>query len=203
MMDTIMACDSSAHTTMGHTQSQELSNELFGETPISSVTAVAAAGDSNDDDTSAMAVIRAEPPSAAIATTLPLSHTMSTKHSKRRSSSNMMPSLSPLLLLLAQLLIALPASLAQTSTKCSCSPRKYVFKLNLAAICPPLPPPFPPNEVFGAGVKDYTCTIGPEPLPSAPQQLTSADTAPDLVTNEVVEDEELEEEEEKGDMDSK
>lgn len=106
-----------------------------------------------------------------------------------------MPSLSPLLLLLAQLLIALPASLAQTSTKCSCSPRKYVFKLNLAAICPPLPPPFPPNEVFGAGVKDYTCTIGPEPLPSAPQQLTSADTAPDLVTNEVVEDEELEEEE--------
>ena len=49
---------------------------------------------------------------------------------------------------------------------CSCSPREYYFKLDLSATCPDLPPPFPPNDVFGAGVKDYTCTIGPEPVPA-------------------------------------
>ncbi len=51
-----------------------------------------------------------------------------------------------------------------TTTECVCSPRQYYFKLNLSASCPPLPPPFPPNDVFGAGVKDYTCSIGPEPV---------------------------------------
>ena len=50
------------------------------------------------------------------------------------------------------------------TTECVCSPRQYYFKLNLSASCPPLPPPFPPNDVFGAGVKDYTCSIGPEPV---------------------------------------
>ena len=49
---------------------------------------------------------------------------------------------------------------------CSCSPREYYFKLDLSAVCPDLPPPFPPNDVFGGGVKDYTCTIGPEPVPA-------------------------------------
>jgi hypothetical protein len=65
--------------------------------------------------------------------------------------------------------------------QCSCSPLQYNFRLNLSATCPPLPPPFPPNDVFGAGVKDYTCTIGPESLPNAPQ-VTSEDT---LVLNEL------------------
>ena len=47
-------------------------------------------------------------------------------------------------------------------SECSCSPQTFVFQLNLLASCPALPPPFPPNDVFGAGVKDYTCSIGLE-----------------------------------------
>ena len=50
--------------------------------------------------------------------------------------------------------------------QCACSPLTFAFRLALSASCPPLPPPFPPNDTFGAGVKDYTCSIGPEPLPS-------------------------------------
>jgi len=57
------------------------------------------------------------------------------------------------------------------SRLCSCSPRLYTFKLNLKSTCPPLPPPYPPNDVFGAGVKDYTCTIGPEPVDAASNDM--------------------------------
>jgi hypothetical protein len=64
------------------------------------------------------------------------------------------------------LLLLSTTVLAQDDELCSCSPREYYFKLNLSATCPELPPPFPPNDVFGAGVKDYTCTIGPEPVPN-------------------------------------
>ena len=50
--------------------------------------------------------------------------------------------------------------------ECSCSPREFFFKLDLSALCPSLPPPFPPNDVFtSGGVADYTCNIGPEPVP--------------------------------------
>jgi len=50
--------------------------------------------------------------------------------------------------------------------ECSCSPREFFFKLDLSALCPSLPPPFPPNDIFtSAGVADYTCNIGPEPVP--------------------------------------
>lgn len=55
-------------------------------------------------------------------------------------------------------------------TVCSCSPRVFTFKLDFSATCPPLPPPFPPNSVFGAGVKDYTCSIGSEPVPFSGQK---------------------------------
>ena len=61
---------------------------------------------------------------------------------------------------------AVIADQSTTDGECSCSPPKFIFKLALSAACPALPPPFPPNDVFGAGVKDYTCTIGPEPIPS-------------------------------------
>lgn len=84
---------------------------------------------------------------------------------------------SPLLLLLQLTSLADTAS-AQSGNKvdgeCSCSPRTFSFKLDLFADCPPLPPPYPPNDVFDAGVKDYTCTIGPEPIPTT-QQVTSED----------------------------
>jgi hypothetical protein len=62
---------------------------------------------------------------------------------------------------------------AQDNEPCSCSPREYFFKLDLSATCPDLPPPFPPNDAFGAGVKDYTCTIGPEPVPGEKSRLES------------------------------
>ena len=76
------------------------------------------------------------------------------------------------LLILLQLI-----TITAAQEECNCSPQKFVFKLALSAACPPLPPPFPPNDVFGAGVKDYTCTIGPEPIPSAASQemVTSED----------------------------
>lgn len=52
----------------------------------------------------------------------------------------------------------------QRYEKCSCSPREFGFRLSLSSACPALPPPFPPNSSFGAGVKDYTCSIAPEPI---------------------------------------
>jgi hypothetical protein len=87
-----------------------------------------------------------------------------------RSSSSSSRKTSPsTLLVLLQLLIGMIAGQSTTSnneetTVCVCSPRQFYFKLNLSASCPPLPPPFPPNDVFGSGVKDYTCSIGPEPV---------------------------------------
>ena len=74
---------------------------------------------------------------------------------------------------------------AQTTDKeCSCSPQVFVFKLALSATCPSLPPPFPPNDVFGAGVKDYTCSITPEPIPNAASQepVTSEDEEVDATS---------------------
>ena len=65
---------------------------------------------------------------------------------------------------------SLPLIAAQGCSECSCSPQTLVFKLDLAAPCPVLPPPFPPNDVFGAGVRDYTCTIGPEPQQSTDKE---------------------------------
>jgi hypothetical protein len=56
-------------------------------------------------------------------------------------------------------LSAIAAVHAQDDDLCSCSPREYVFKLDLSATCPPNPPPYPPNEFFGPGVEDYTCAI--------------------------------------------
>ncbi|KAL9191215.1 hypothetical protein ACHAXT_000921 [Thalassiosira profunda] len=97
---------------------------------------------------------------------------------RRSRTSTMTSRRSQHMRILAPLLLAaqLLASSAQNPSQCSCSPRAFTFKLDLSASCPPLPPPFPPNAVFGAGVKDYTCSIGPEPLPSAPQQITSEDS---------------------------
>jgi len=67
---------------------------------------------------------------------------------------------------------SLPLIAAQgCSDSCSCSPQAFVFRLDLSASCPALPPPFPPNDVFGAGVKDYTCSIGPEPIPSGAEEV--------------------------------
>jgi len=72
---------------------------------------------------------------------------------------------------------SLPLIAAQGCSECSCSPQAFVFRLDLSASCPALPPPFPPNDVFGAGVKDYTCSIGPEPIPDgADQEVTSDNT---------------------------
>lgn len=56
---------------------------------------------------------------------------------------------------------------------CSCSPRTYNFKLDLSASCPSLPPPFPPNNVFGGAVADYTCNIGREPIPKSGSRSSS------------------------------
>ena len=87
----------------------------------------------------------------------------------------------PLLLLLLSSHLAAPvsgqddttaglntATTTPPSTVCSCSPREYTFRLDLSAACPALPPPFPPNDVFGSsGVRDYTCNVGPEPIPKS------------------------------------
>lgn len=93
-----------------------------------------------------------------------------------------------LLLLLHQLADTIEVARAQ-DYECSCSPRVFMFRLALSAACPPLPPPFPPNDVFGAGVQDYTCTIGPEPLPTGSQEVTSEDTDVALTLNSANEEE--------------
>lgn len=93
----------------------------------------------------------------------------------RRQTRMMQITLAPLLLLLSLQLMPTAVHSAtdadgnpidQPDRDCVCSPREFFFRLNLSANCPNLPPPFPPNDVFGGGVKDYTCTIGPEPLPN-------------------------------------
>lgn len=109
------------------------------------------------------------------------------RRSNQRRHRNLVQ-LSPMLLLL-QLASLATRTYAQTDTDvvCSCSPKQFVFRLDLSASCPPLPPPFPPNDVFGAGVKDYTCTIGPEPIPTGTEVVTSEDT--DVVIDEDEEEE--------------
>eukprot|EP00579_Thalassiosira_antarctica_P000833 CAMPEP_0201868272 /NCGR_PEP_ID=MMETSP0902-20130614/2228_1 /ASSEMBLY_ACC=CAM_ASM_000551 /TAXON_ID=420261 /ORGANISM="Thalassiosira antarctica, Strain CCMP982" /LENGTH=649 /DNA_ID=CAMNT_0048393599 /DNA_START=310 /DNA_END=2259 /DNA_ORIENTATION=- len=126
----------------------------------------------------------------AMPTTMPLHRSRSAATSTiARSRNNIttrrtMLHLSPLLLLL-QLLSTAPTATAQlVDGECSCSPRQFFFKLDLSASCPALPPPFPPNDVFGAGVKDYTCTIGEEPIPNAQQPVTSDDGGVPLVLDE-------------------
>ncbi|KAL7521443.1 hypothetical protein ACHAWX_007437 [Stephanocyclus meneghinianus] len=71
-------------------------------------------------------------------------------------------SMSSLLVVSFLVLSTLTFIQAQQDELCSCSPRQYVFKLDLSATCPPNPPPFPPNEVFGPGVSDYTCATSLE-----------------------------------------
>ncbi|KAL7487007.1 hypothetical protein ACHAW6_012616 [Cyclotella cf. meneghiniana] len=71
-------------------------------------------------------------------------------------------SMSSLLVVSLLVLSTLTFIQAQQDELCSCSPRQYVFKLDLSATCPPNPPPFPPNEVFGPGVSDYTCATSLE-----------------------------------------
>jgi len=60
--------------------------------------------------------------------------------------------------------IFLISSATAQQQQCSCGPREYTFKLDFSGTCPPLPPPFPPNEFFGAGVNDYTCSVGDSPV---------------------------------------
>ena len=84
------------------------------------------------------------------------------------------------ILLQVVLLIGMIAGQSTTTTdddttECVCSPRQFYFKLNLSASCPALPPPFPPNDVFGSGVKDYTCSIGPEPVQNDAGELMLLD----------------------------
>eukprot|EP01082_Thalassiosira_pseudonana_P011006 g10492.t1 g10492 contig4:1971782-1973131(-) len=87
--------------------------------------------------------------------------------SKRRTNSNNINMMHVLttLLLLSITSTTVNAGKENDPLVCSCSPREFYFKLALSATCPSLPPPFPPNDVFGAGVNDYTCSIGPEPIP--------------------------------------
>lgn len=67
---------------------------------------------------------------------------------------------------------------------CVCSPRQFGFRLDLSAVCPQLPPPFPPNDVFGAGIQNYYRAISYEPtgMVDTEEELmdstTSSTTAP-------------------------
>jgi hypothetical protein len=96
----------------------------------------------------------------------PPTHDMNSS-SKRRTNSNNINMMHVLttLLLLSITSTTVNAGKENDPLVCSCSPREFYFKLALSATCPSLPPPFPPNDVFGAGVNDYTCSIGPEPIP--------------------------------------
>jgi hypothetical protein len=48
-----------------------------------------------------------------------------------------------------------------TTTTCSCSPRAFLFKLDIATgYCPQV---YPASAIFGSGVKDYTCRISLSP----------------------------------------
>ena len=118
--------------------------------------------------------------------------TGSTKQKRKMNLYYCAPSLVLQLLIIITLTSSLTTPLvsAQTTTttvdkECSCSPQIFVFKLALSATCPPLPPPFPPNDVFGGGVKDYTCSISPEPIPNAASQepVTSEDEEVDATAD--------------------
>ena len=77
-----------------------------------------------------------------------------------------------ILLQIVVLIGMIAVAAADNDEECVCSPRQFYFKLNLSASCPVLPPPFPPNDVFGAGVKDYTCSIGLEPVQNDAGEFT-------------------------------
>eukprot|EP00804_Cyclotella_cryptica_P014568 CCRYP_004850-RA/>CCRYP_004850-RA protein AED:0.09 eAED:0.09 QI:461/1/1/1/1/0.83/6/1001/334 len=112
---------------------------------------------------SAIAIV---PPLAAPDISMLPHCTQSIHRSNSRSSMKTTTAASSMssLLVLSLLLLSSPTSIhAQDDDVCSCSPREYFFKLDLSATCPPNPPPFPPNDVFGPGVSDYTCAISPEP----------------------------------------
>lgn len=79
---------------------------------------------------------------------------------------------SMVLLSILAMLYMVTSATAQQGT-CSCAPRGYRFKLNFSGTCPPLPPPFPPNDYFGSGVKDYTCSIGDSPVQDSDREQTS------------------------------
>jgi hypothetical protein len=54
---------------------------------------------------------------------------------------------------------------AEDDEKCTCSPRAFLFKLDLdTGTCPQI---YPASELFGEGIKDYTCRISPSPNSSS------------------------------------
>jgi len=69
-----------------------------------------------------------------------------------------------ILLISTALLIILSythGEVATTTATCSCSPRAFLFKLDLATgFCPQV---YPASAIFGSGVKDYTCRISLSP----------------------------------------
>ncbi|KAK1745313.1 hypothetical protein QTG54_004604 [Skeletonema marinoi] len=68
------------------------------------------------------------------------------------------------MVLLSLLTMLCMSPLATAQQECSCAPREYRFRLDFSGTCPPQTPPFPPNDYFGSGVKDYTCSIGDSPV---------------------------------------
>lgn len=54
---------------------------------------------------------------------------------------------------------------AEEDEKCTCSPRAFLFKLDLdTGTCPQI---YPASELFGEGIKDYTCRISLSPNSSS------------------------------------
>ena len=82
---------------------------------------------------------------------------------------------------------------AKAQQQCSCAPREYTFKLDFSGTCPPLPPPFPPNEFFGAGVNDYTCSVGDSPVQDSNRDQTSRDPILRRLINKEIDNAPLEE----------
>lgn len=77
------------------------------------------------------------------------------------------------MILLAALFIILAYTYAdEGTTKCSCSPRAFLFRLDLeTGFCPKV---YPASALFGGGVKDYTCRISLSPNTSENEERTSA-----------------------------
>ncbi len=77
-------------------------------------------------------------------------------------------------------------TLATAQQECSCAPREYKFRLDFSGTCPPETKP--PNDYFGPGVEEYTCSIGDSPVQdrigeqdSDPRHLTQlVDLFPEL-----------------------
>jgi hypothetical protein len=85
--------------------------------------------------------------------------------SRRRRRAMMMISTcgsSRSMILLSALFIILAYTYAEEgTTTCTCSPRAFLFKLDLATgFCPQV---YPASDLFGSGVKDYTCRISLSP----------------------------------------